>query len=57
MVAGVTREELAQMFSNSDLRRLSQYSKNMADLSDVNDLLPAVARAYFNDSIPSEVSQ
>jgi len=52
---GVTREELAQMFSNSDLRRLSQYSKNMADLSDVNDLLPAVARAYFNDNISSEV--
>jgi len=52
---GVTRAELAQMLSNKDLSRLSQYSKNMVDLSDVNDLLPAVASAYFNDNIPSEV--
>ena len=57
MIAGVSRMELEQMFSNRDLRRLSQYSRNMTDLSDINDLLPAIARAYFNDKIPSDVSR
>ncbi|CAD5206671.1 unnamed protein product [Bursaphelenchus okinawaensis] len=45
------RNELSLFLSDSDLKRLSSYTKNLADYSFIVDLLPQIASLYFNDQL------
>ncbi|KAI1718066.1 GNAT acetyltransferase 2 domain-containing protein [Ditylenchus destructor] len=44
----LTREELRLFLPDSDLKRLSQFSRSMADKSLIMDLLPVIASIYFS---------
>uniref|UniRef100_A0A0M3JER4 tRNA_bind_2 domain-containing protein n=1 Tax=Anisakis simplex TaxID=6269 RepID=A0A0M3JER4_ANISI len=49
------RDELSLFLSNSDLKRLSQYARNMVDYHLITDLVPNLALLYFNERFDSEV--
>ncbi|KAK0425983.1 hypothetical protein QR680_009485 [Steinernema hermaphroditum] len=49
------REELEMFLSNTDLKRMAQYARNMIDHHLVTDLLPVVSKLYFNDKVSEEV--
>ncbi|KAF1625021.1 UNVERIFIED_CONTAM: RNA cytidine acetyltransferase, partial [Eudyptes robustus] len=45
------RDEVPLFLTDSDLKRLSNYTRNMADYSFIADLLPNMAHLYFSDSM------
>uniref|UniRef100_A0A183BK55 RNA cytidine acetyltransferase n=1 Tax=Globodera pallida TaxID=36090 RepID=A0A183BK55_GLOPA len=45
------RAELRLRLTDLDLRRIAQYSRNLADLGLITDLLPTIASLYFNAKI------
>jgi N-acetyltransferase 10 len=49
------RRDIELFLSNSDFKRLSQYTRNMADRHLITDLLPTIAQLYFNGKIDSSV--
>lgn len=51
----IERPELAIHLSNTDLRRMSQYGRNMVDSHIITDLLPTVGRLYFEQRLPQEL--
>uniref|UniRef100_A0A915PL95 RNA cytidine acetyltransferase n=1 Tax=Setaria digitata TaxID=48799 RepID=A0A915PL95_9BILA len=51
----LTREELGLFLSNSDLRRLSQYARNMIDHHLITDILPVLALLYFEERFDGRV--
>ncbi|VDL76736.1 unnamed protein product [Nippostrongylus brasiliensis] len=51
----ITREQLAMLLSNVDLKRLSEYARNLVDYQMITDLLPTISRLYFNDSLKENV--
>lgn len=51
----ISRLELGYHLSNSDLLRLTQYAHNMVDYHLITDLLPTLARLYFDERFDAEV--
>ncbi|VDK71774.1 unnamed protein product [Litomosoides sigmodontis] len=51
----LTREKLGLFLSNSDLRRLSQYARNMIDHHLITDILPVLALLYFEERFDEKV--
>uniref|UniRef100_A0A1I7UY44 RNA cytidine acetyltransferase n=1 Tax=Caenorhabditis tropicalis TaxID=1561998 RepID=A0A1I7UY44_9PELO len=51
----IERAELAIHLSNSDLRRMSQYGRNMVDSHIITDILPIVGKLYFEQRLPQEM--
>ncbi|KAK6056658.1 putative ATPase DUF699 [Cooperia oncophora] len=51
----ITREQLAMFLSNVDLKRLSEYARNLVDHQMITDLLPTVSRLYFGDQLRENV--
>uniref|UniRef100_A0A0N5ADA8 RNA cytidine acetyltransferase n=1 Tax=Syphacia muris TaxID=451379 RepID=A0A0N5ADA8_9BILA len=51
----ITREELGFCFLDNDLKRLSSYASNMVDYHIIVDLLPTVARLYFDERFSETV--
>ncbi|KAM3721607.1 RNA cytidine acetyltransferase [Dirofilaria immitis] len=51
----LTREKLALFLSNNDLRRLSQYARNMIDHHLITDILPTLALLYFEERFDEKV--
>ncbi|VDO45395.1 unnamed protein product [Haemonchus placei] len=51
----ITRDQLAMFLSNVDLKRLSEYSRNLVDHQMITDLLPTVSRLYFGDQLRENV--
>ncbi|VBB26061.1 unnamed protein product [Acanthocheilonema viteae] len=51
----LTREKLGLFFSNSDLRRLSQYARNMIDHHLITDILPVLALLYFEERFDERI--
>uniref|UniRef100_A0A8R1I198 RNA cytidine acetyltransferase n=1 Tax=Caenorhabditis japonica TaxID=281687 RepID=A0A8R1I198_CAEJA len=51
----IERAELALFLSNTDLRRMSQYGRNMVDSHVITDLLPVVGKLYFEQRMPQEL--
>ncbi|CAD6186507.1 unnamed protein product [Caenorhabditis auriculariae] len=49
----VSREELSLWLSNTDLRRLAMFGRNMLDVQITMDLLPRVASLYFEQRLPA----
>ncbi|KAJ1974957.1 N-acetyltransferase 10, partial [Dimargaris xerosporica] len=47
----LTRREMYRHFSPYDLKRLETYSNNLSDHHVIMDLLPIIARLYYNDLI------
>ncbi|PAV80268.1 hypothetical protein WR25_16799 [Diploscapter pachys] len=52
----ISRENLSLLISNTDLKRLSQYARNLVDHQLITDLYPVVARLYFDQKLPKEVA-
>lgn len=50
-----TPKQLRLVFSNRDLRRLSQYSKNMVDHHLITDLVPTLASLFFTEKFAETV--
>lgn len=51
----IERSELAIHLSNTDLRRMSQYGRNMVDSHIITDILPIVAKLNFEQRLPQEL--
>ncbi|KJH47427.1 putative ATPase DUF699 [Dictyocaulus viviparus] len=52
----ITREQLSMYLSNIDLKRLSEFARNLVDHSLITDLLPTVSRLYFGEQLPANVN-
>ncbi|PAV84600.1 hypothetical protein WR25_26277 [Diploscapter pachys] len=52
----ISRENLSLLISNTDLKRLSQYARNLVDHQLITDLYPIIARLYFDQKLPKEVT-
>uniref|UniRef100_A0A1I7Y929 RNA cytidine acetyltransferase n=1 Tax=Steinernema glaseri TaxID=37863 RepID=A0A1I7Y929_9BILA len=50
-----SRSELEMFLVNTDLKRIAQYARNMIDHHLITDLLPTVAKLYFNEKISEDV--
>ncbi|CAI4230919.1 unnamed protein product [Auanema sp. JU1783] len=48
------RHDISLFLSNTDMKRLAQYARNMIDPHLVTDLLPVVAHIYFNKKLSAE---
>lgn len=48
LIDSIPRSELEKHISLFDLRRLDSYSKNMVDFHLVLDLVPTIAKLFFN---------
>lgn len=51
-----TPKQLRLVFSNRDLRRLSQYCKNMVDHHLITDLVPTLASLFFTEKFAETVN-
>ncbi|CAI2319003.1 unnamed protein product [Caenorhabditis sp. 36 PRJEB53466] len=51
----INRSELGSFLSNTDLRRMNQYGRNMVDSHIITDLLPTVGKLYFEQRLPQEL--
>ncbi|CAL2029115.1 unnamed protein product [Caenorhabditis brenneri] len=51
----IERQELAVHLTNTDLRRMSQYGRNMVDSHIITDILPTIGRLYFEQRLPQEM--
>lgn len=51
----LNREQIRLFVSDSDMKRISSYSRNMADFSFIVDLIPQLAHLYFNRHLTEEV--
>jgi len=51
----LSRHDIELFLTNTDFKRLSQYTRNMADHHLITDLLPTIAYLYFNDKLDSSV--
>ncbi|VDO84507.1 unnamed protein product [Heligmosomoides polygyrus] len=51
----ITRDQLAMFLSNVDLKRLSEFARNLVDHQMITDLLPTVSRLYFGDNLKENV--
>ncbi|PIC51952.1 hypothetical protein B9Z55_002257 [Caenorhabditis nigoni] len=51
----IERSELAIHLSNTDMRRMSQYGRNMVDSHIITDILPTVAKLYFEQRLPQDL--
>lgn len=49
--SALTKDLLEVYFTSYDLKRLEMYSNNMADYHLIMDLLPSLARMYFENSM------
>ncbi|VDN24867.1 unnamed protein product [Cylicostephanus goldi] len=47
----ITREQLSMFLSNVDLKRLSEYARNLVDHQMITDLLPTISKLYFGDKL------
>uniref|UniRef100_A0A158PAI7 RNA cytidine acetyltransferase n=1 Tax=Angiostrongylus cantonensis TaxID=6313 RepID=A0A158PAI7_ANGCA len=52
----INREQLSMFLSNVDLKRLSEFARNLVDHSMITDLLPAVSRLYFGERLRENVT-
>ena len=52
----VNKDELMQVLTEHDLRRLDSYSRNLLDYHAVMDLIPPLARLFFLEKIPIDLS-
>ncbi|KAI6207695.1 RNA cytidine acetyltransferase [Aphelenchoides besseyi] len=50
---GISRRDLELFLTNGDLKRLSKYSRNMANHFLITDILPTIAELYFNGKLES----
>jgi N-acetyltransferase 10 len=51
-----TPRQLKLVFSNRDVRRLSQYSRNMVDHHLVTDLIPTLASLFFTEKLEESLT-
>ncbi|CAB3408570.1 unnamed protein product [Caenorhabditis bovis] len=51
----IDRQELSRLLTNKKLRRLSLYGRNMIESHFITDLLPTIARLYFEQRLPAEL--
>ncbi|KAE9416274.1 hypothetical protein Angca_005217 [Angiostrongylus cantonensis] len=54
-ITAINREQLSMFLSNVDLKRLSEFARNLVDHSMITDLLPAVSRLYFGERLRENV--
>ncbi|KAL6730819.1 hypothetical protein Aduo_001753 [Ancylostoma duodenale] len=47
----ITREQLSMFLSNVDLKRLSEFARNLVDHQMITDLLPMISQLYFGDRL------
>ena len=47
LIQTINKDDLAELISPFDLKRLDQYSKNMVDFHLIMDLLPTIAKLFF----------
>ncbi|EPB75905.1 putative ATPase DUF699 [Ancylostoma ceylanicum] len=47
----ITREQLSMFLSNVDLKRLSEFARNLVDHQMITDLLPIISQLYFGDRL------
>ncbi|KAJ1361073.1 RNA cytidine acetyltransferase [Parelaphostrongylus tenuis] len=52
----INREQLSMFLSNVDLKRLSEFARNLVDHSMITDLLPTVSRLYFGEQLRENVT-
>lgn len=52
----ITKSELDSVLSPFDMKRLESYANNRVDHHVITDLVPLVARLYFSDKLPENVS-
>ncbi|GBG32874.1 RNA cytidine acetyltransferase [Hondaea fermentalgiana] len=52
----ISARDLQVLLSPHDIRRLDAYSRNLVDFHLITDLLPDVARIFFEDRLPSSMS-
>lgn len=52
----ITKAELDSVLSPFDMKRLESYANNRVDHHVITDLVPLVARLYFSDKLPENVS-
>uniref|UniRef100_A0A0N5CEW9 RNA cytidine acetyltransferase n=1 Tax=Strongyloides papillosus TaxID=174720 RepID=A0A0N5CEW9_STREA len=50
-----SRETLSLFLSNTDMKRLHEYSRNMIDNHLITDLMPTVSKLYFNGHLGSTI--
>ncbi|VDM75311.1 unnamed protein product [Strongylus vulgaris] len=53
----ITREQLSMFLTNVDLKRLSEFARNLVDHQMITDLLPTISRLYFGDNLRENVSR
>lgn len=53
--AVLSEEQVRELFSPFDLKRLESYSNNMLDYHVILDLLPALGGLYFSNRFPADV--
>ncbi|MFH4980783.1 hypothetical protein AB6A40_007492 [Gnathostoma spinigerum] len=51
----ISRSDLSVFLSNSDLKRLNQYARNMVDCNLITDILPTIAYLFFDERLPQSV--
>ncbi|VDM79797.1 unnamed protein product [Strongylus vulgaris] len=51
----ITREQLSMFLTNVDLKRLSEFARNLVDHQMITDLLPTISRLYFGDNLRENV--
>ncbi|KAF1770748.1 hypothetical protein GCK72_002571 [Caenorhabditis remanei] len=51
----IERPELALHLSNTDLRRMGQYGRNMVDSHIITDIFPIIGKLYFEQRMPQEL--
>uniref|UniRef100_A0A0N4ZF12 RNA cytidine acetyltransferase n=1 Tax=Parastrongyloides trichosuri TaxID=131310 RepID=A0A0N4ZF12_PARTI len=49
------RTEISLFLSNTDMKRLHEYARNMVDNHLVTDLIPTVAKLYFNGHLGNKI--
>lgn len=52
----INKQDLDVLMSGTDLKRLDAYSNNLVDYAVIVDMLPLIARLYFNNQLPAELS-
>ncbi|ETN81931.1 putative ATPase DUF699 [Necator americanus] len=50
----INREQLSMFLSNVDLKRLSEFARNLVDHHMITDLLPTISKLYFEERLKQE---
>lgn len=55
LLSALVAEDVRELFSPFDLKRLDSYANNMLDYHVILDLLPTLAALYFSRRFPADV--